>query len=107
MSVVGAAQGILAKDPNSLVYSNYLNIVWFIFHHPVAELPFEDASLSREDRLVALRQNYPNWPSRPGYIVWFTPNQYHHIAAPDELKTIAHLRLLFDDDTGQIYSVTP
>jgi hypothetical protein len=107
MSVVRAAEAILAKDPNALVYSNYLNIVWFIFHHPVAELPFEDASLSQEARLVALQQNYPTWPSRPGYIVWFIPNQYHHIAAPDELKTIAHLRLLFDDDTGQIYFVAP
>jgi hypothetical protein len=107
MSVVEAAGGILAKDPNALVYSNYLNIVWFIFHHPVAELPFEDAALPREQRLAALKQNYADWPSRPGYIVWFTPNQYHHIAAPDELKTIANLQLLFDDDTGQIYSVTP
>ena len=107
MSVVKGAATILARDPDALVYSNYLNIVWFIFHHPVAELPFEDASLPRAERLAALRQNYPAWPPRPGYIVWFTPNQYHHIAAPDELKTIANLRLLFDDDTGQIYSVTP
>ena len=107
MSVVQAAGQILANDPDALVYSNYLNIVWFIFHHPVAELPFEDASLPREQRLVALQQNYPSWPSQPGYIVWFTPNQYHHIAAPDELKTIAHLQLLFDDDTGQVYLVTP
>jgi len=107
MSVVQAAQAILERDPNAVVYSNYLNIVWFNFHHPVAELPFEDASLPREQRLAALRQNYPAWPSQPGYIVWFTPNQYHHIAAPDELKTIASLQLLFDDDTGQIYSVAP
>jgi hypothetical protein len=105
MSVVKAGQAILAKDPSSLVYSNYLNIVWFIFHHPVQALPFENASLSRPERLIALKENYPGWPAQTGYIIWFTPNQYHHIAAPDELATIAHLQLLFKDKYGEIYYV--
>jgi hypothetical protein len=107
LSVVKAAAPILAQDPEALIYSNYLNIVWFIYHHPVDELPFEDATLTKDQRLAALRDNYPGWPSRPGYVIWFTPNQYHHIAAPDELATIAKLTLLFEDKTGQIYSVGP
>lgn len=45
MSVVKAGEAILAKDPSGIVYSNYLNIVWFIYHHPVQALPFENASL--------------------------------------------------------------
>lgn len=105
MSVVKAGESILAKDPSSLVYSNYINIVWFIYRHPVQVLPFEDATLPRPDRLVALKQNYPDWPQQSGYIVWFTPNQYHHIVAPDELATIANLQLLYSDKTGQIYYV--
>lgn len=107
LSVVRAAQPILDKDPDAPVYSNYLNIVWFIYHHRVEVLPFEDASLPREQRLVALRQNYPDWPQDSGYIIWFTPNQYHHIVAPDELATIANLQLLFQDKTGQIYALRP
>lgn len=105
MAVVKAAQPILDKDPSVLVYSNYINIVWFIYRHPVETLPFEDASLPREQRLAALQQSYPKWPARSGYIIWFTPNQYHHIAAPDELETIANLKLLYQDKTGQIYFV--
>lgn len=105
LSLVKAAEPILARDPKALVYSNYLNIVWFIFHHPVEVLPFENAALPREQRLIALRENYPNWPEKAGYIVWFTPNQYHHIVAPDELLTIADLKLLYSDKTGQIYAV--
>jgi len=105
MSVVKAAEGILRQDPDALVYSNYVNIVWFIFGHPVQSLPFEDESLPREARIAALARNYPGWPESPGYIVWFTPNQYHHIVAPDELATIADLTLLFEDETGQILAV--
>jgi hypothetical protein len=107
LSVVLAAQPILDKDPGAPVYSNYLNIVWFIYHHPVEVLPFENASLSREQRLAALRQNYPHWPPDRGYLIWFTPNQYHHIVAPDELATIADLKLLFGDTTGQVYALAP
>jgi hypothetical protein len=105
MSVVKAAQPILDKDPSALVYSNYINIVWFIYRHPVETLPFEDATLSRDQRLAALKINYPTWPTHDGYIIWFTPNQYHHIVAPDELSTIANLKLLYKDRSGEIYYV--
>jgi hypothetical protein len=105
MAIVKAAEPVLDKDPGALVYSNYLNIVWFIFHHPVEALPFEDAALPREQRLLALRQNYPRWPDHKGYLIWFTPNQYHHIVAPDELATIASLHLIYEDKSGQLYYV--
>ncbi len=105
MGVVKAAQPIVDKDPGSIVYSNYVNIVWFIYRHPVDTLPFEDATLTSDQRLAALKQAYPAWPARSGYIIWFTPNQYHHIAAPDELSVIANLKLLYKDKTGQIYYV--
>jgi hypothetical protein len=105
MSLVKAAQPILDQDPNAVIYSNYLNIVWFIYHHPVEALPYENASLPRDERLLALKQNYPGWPDKSGYVIWFTPNQYHHIVAPDELVSIADLKLLFDDKTGQIYAL--
>jgi hypothetical protein len=105
MSVVKAAQPILNKDPAAIIYSNYSNIVWFLYRHPVEILPFEDASLTRNERLTALKKNYPAWPRHDGYIIWFTPNQYHHIVAPDELSTIANLTLLYKDKTGEIYFV--
>lgn len=107
MRVVKAAQPILAKDPSATVYSNYINIVWFIFRHPVRTLPFQDASATPAEQLAALKQYYPNWPPEGGYIIWFTPNQYHHIAAPNELLTIANLKLLYQDKTGQIFTVAP
>jgi len=70
-------------------------------------LPLQDQTLPREQRLSELRQHYSSWPPERGYIVWFTPNQYHHIVSPDELATIADLKLLYSDKTGQIYLVEP
>jgi len=105
MSVVKAAEEILRADPHAPVYSNYLNIVWFILQHPVRPLPFQDEDLSREERLASLAVSYAGWPAEPGYVVWFTPNQYHHIVPLDELATIANLELLFQDETGQVFAV--
>lgn len=106
MSVVQAGQKILEADRSALVYTNYVNIVWFNYYgHPVAQLPYEDASQPRQDRLASLQKYYPDWPQQSGYIIWFTPNQYHFYAAPDDLGAIANLKLLFQDRTGQIYYV--
>jgi hypothetical protein len=107
MKVVKAAEPILAQDPEAVVYSNYVNVVWFIFGHPVRALPFQDQSKTPEERLAALQQHYAGWPPEAGYIIWFTPNQYHHIADPAELATFSRLRLIHQDKTGQIYTVEP
>ena len=107
MKVVKAAESMLTDDPSAPLYTNYINIVWFLFRHPVRTLPFQDQTLPREQRLSELRQHYSSWPPERGYIVWFTPNQYHHIVSPDELATIADLKLLYSDKTGQIYLVEP
>ncbi len=105
MKVVKAAEPILASDPSAVVYSNYVNIVWFLFHHPVRTLPFQDQTKTPQQRLVELERDYAGWPPEGGYIIWFTPNQYHHIADPAELATIAHLKLIYEDKTGQIYQL--
>jgi hypothetical protein len=107
MKVVRAAEPILARDPEAVIYSNYINVVWFIFGHPVRALPFQDQTKTRDQRVAALQQHYAGWPAEEGYIVWFTPNQYHHIADPTELATFAKLKLVYEDKTGQIYIVEP
>jgi len=105
MGVVKAAQTILDANPSAALYSNYLNIVWFIYQRPVTTLPFVDAGLPRDRQIASLPVNYPDWPAQSGYIIWFKPNQYHHIAAPDELAEIARLKLLYQDNTGEIYYI--
>ena len=45
LSVVKATEGLLREDRQATIYSNYVNIVWFIFRQPVEALPFEDQTL--------------------------------------------------------------
>ncbi len=105
MSVVKAAEPILAAEPSARVYTNYVGIVWFIFQHPTSELPFEDPGLPRGQRIAGLQKYYPHWPPESGYVIFFTPNQYHFVAPPDEVAAIANLKLIYQDKTGQIYYV--
>jgi len=106
MGVVKAAQEIISKEPSAALYTNYMNIVWFIYQRPVTQPPFIDSTQSRDERQVALQKYYPGWPGdKPGYIIWFTPNQYHFYAPPDDLSSIADLKLLYQDKTGAIYYV--
>ena len=101
-----AGQKILSNQPTIMLYTNYVNIVWFLFDgHPVKELPFENPNLSRDQRIASLKQNYPNWPPQSGYIIWYEPNQYHNIAGPDDLDAIANLKVVYQGKTGGVYYV--
>jgi hypothetical protein len=104
--VTVAGQNILAGQPSVVLYTNYVNIVWFLFHgHPVRELPFVDPRATSSERTAALRQNYPNWPPQNGYIIWYEPNEYHNLASPADLSTIASLKTIYQGKSGGIYYV--
>ncbi|MFZ1041460.1 MAG: hypothetical protein WCA79_17880 [Anaerolineales bacterium] len=99
-------QKILGNQPTVMLYTNYVNIVWFLFHgHPVQELPFVNPKLSASERAASLRQDDPNWPPQSGYILWYEPNEYHNIASPDDLSAVANLKVLYEGKTGGVYYV--
>jgi hypothetical protein len=99
-----AAQKILATDPSAMLYTNYVNIVWFLFQgRPVNELPSVNPHLSDGELVAALKQNYPDWPPESGYIIWFEPNEYHNLASPYDLSAVASLRLIYQGKTGVVY----
>jgi len=105
-AVTVEGQKILANDSSALLYTNYVNIVWFLFHgHPVRELPFVDPRSSGSKRTTSLKQNYPNWPPQSGYIIWYEPNEYHNLASPDDLSTIANVKTIYQGKSGGVYYV--
>lgn len=84
----------LAEDnPDAVFYSNYVDAVWFFTRRKVALLPFiENADTG--------------WPhERPGYLVWFEPNEYKHYLPPEEIAEFADLTLLHESESGRIYYV--
>ena len=105
-AVTVEGQKILSNQPTVMLYTNYVNIVWFLFHgHPVQELPFVNPKLSASERTASLKQDDPNWPPQSGYIIWYEPNEYHNIASPDDLSAVANLKVLYQSKTGGVYYV--
>ena len=104
--VTVAGQKLVAAQPSVVLYTNYVNIVWFLFHgHPVKELPYENPNLPRDQRIALLKQNNPNWPPQSGFIIWYEPNQYHNLASPTDLSALANLKLLYQGKTGAVYYI--
>lgn len=83
------------ENPDALFYSNYVDAAWFFTRHEVALLPF-------------VQNVDTDWPhDRPGYIVWFEPNEFKHYLPPEEIAKFAELTLLHESKSGRIYYVRP
>jgi hypothetical protein len=84
----------LAKNhPDTLIYSNYVDAAWFFTRNPVALLPF----VNNTDH---------GWPhDKPGYLIWFEPNEFKHYLSPEEIGTFAELELIHRSESGRIYYV--
>ena len=98
---------LIADTPSAVVYSNYTLVVWFYYRpHLVSSLPYRDGRLPMDQRVESIIEHYPGWPSgKDGYMIWFTPNEYEHVATPEELSQVADLELLYQDDWAQVYRV--
>jgi hypothetical protein len=98
MTVVAEMLRIREEQPQEIFYSNYVDAVWFFTRKPVALLPFVTDSDPAEA--------YAGWPhDKPGYIVWFEPNEYKHYLAPKEIEKFAKLELIYQGQGGKIYYV--
>ena len=97
MPVVAQMLQVRAEQPQETFYSNYVDAVWFYTRRPVSLLPFvhDDAPTV-----------YAGWPyDKPGYIIWFEPNEYKHYLAPQKIAEFADVKLVYEGKGGQIYYV--
>jgi len=98
MNIVGKMQALREDHPNAIVYSNYVDAVWLYTRKPVSPLPVRD--------VPDLATAYTGWPyDKPGYLVWFKPNEYKHYLSPEELAQFDTLKLIYTDPSGDIYYV--
>ena len=96
--IVPEMQRLRESQPDALVYSNYVDAVWFYTRKPATILPVRD--------VTDLTAAYAGWPhDKAGYIVWFKPNEYKHYLSPKELAQFASLELVYTDSSGDIYFV--
>ena len=94
----------LAQEENPVIYSNYPALAWFYTRGTVYYSPRgpNDQPLDA-DRLV---KEYQGWPGdQPAYLVWFLPNNYHHVLPPSQLSRLTQMHLIYIDRNGKIYRV--
>ena len=97
MPMVAELQRLRAEQPQETFYSNYVDAVWFYTRKPVSLLPFVS-----DDPVTA----YAGWPyDKPGYIIWFEPNEYKHYLAPQKIAEFADVKLIYQGKDGKIYHV--
>jgi hypothetical protein len=97
MPVIKEMQRIRAEQQEETFYSNYVDAVWFYTRKPVSLLPFVN------DEALTV---YAGWPhDKPGYIIWFEPNEYKHYLAPQKIAEFANVQLVYEGKGGKIYYV--
>jgi len=98
--IVPEMQRLRENQPDVIVYSNYVDAVWFYTRKPAQILPNRN--------VPDLKTAYAGWPyDKPGYIIWFKPNEYKHYLSPTELSQFGELELIYSDPSGDIYYVRP
>jgi hypothetical protein len=96
--IVPEMQRLRESQPDAIVYSNYVDAVWFYTRRPASILPIRD--------VPDLTAAYAGWPDdKPGYLVWFKPNEYKHYLSPAELSQFGSLELMYTGSDGDIYFV--
>jgi hypothetical protein len=97
MPIVAEMQRLRVEQPQETFYSNYVDAVWFYTRRQVALLPFVN-----DDPVTT----YSGWPhDKPGYIIWFEPNEYKHYLAPQKIAEFADVTLIYEGKDGKIYHV--
>ena len=100
MDLVAETQKLRENEPAAIFYSNYVDAVWFYTRKPVSLLPLAN--------IPSPVEAYAGWPKdKPGYIVWFEPNEYKHYLSPEKIAEFASVQLVFEGKGGKIYYVQP
>lgn len=99
---VPVVKDLVAENPDAYFYSNYADGVWFLTRRSAPLMPRSGIEMD----LAEVRERFSGWPGdRPGYILWFLPNEFKHVVPPDLLAEIADVELIFASEQGMVYSV--
>jgi len=95
-------QELVAEHPDVYFYSNYADGMWFYTRRSAPLMPRSSVEMDMDE----IRSQYAGWPGdKPGYILWFLPNEFKHVVPPELLAEIADVKLLFESESGLVYSV--
>ena len=93
---------LVAENPEAYLYSNYADGIWFYTRRTSLLMPRSGIDMN----LAEISERYSGWPGdKPGYILWFLPNEFKHVVPPEILAEISDVQLVFSSGQGRIYSV--
>jgi hypothetical protein len=93
---------LVAEHPEAYFYSNYADGMWFYTRRTAPLMPRSSIDMN----LSEIEKTYAGWPGdKPGYILWFLPNEFKHVVPPELLAEIADVELIFASERGMVYSV--
>jgi len=93
---------LAAEQPQAYFYSNYADGIWFYTRRSAPLMPRSGIEMDPAE----IETVYAVCPGdKPGYILWFLPNEFKHVVPPDLLAEIADVQLIFTSEQGMIYSV--
>jgi len=99
---VPVVRKLAAEHPEAYFYSNYADGVWFLVRRSAPLMPRSSPEMGR----AVIHEEFDGWPGdKPGYILWFLPNEFKHVVPPELLADMADLELVFSSEQGMVYSV--
>jgi len=97
-------QELVKEHPDAYFYSNYADGMWFYTRRAAPLMPRSSVDMNMDK----IREDFTGWPDdKPGFILWFLPNEFNHVVPPELLAEIADVKLIFESDRGLVYSVKP
>jgi len=100
---ISAIKELEKENPDAYFYSNYADGLWFLTRRSAPLMP---RSSIDEMTPAEIREKFAGWPGdKPGYILWFLPNEFKHVVPPELLGEVANVKLIFASERGMIYSV--
>ncbi|MBO9367792.1 MAG: hypothetical protein J7555_03445 [Chloroflexi bacterium] len=98
---VAEIQSLAQAHPQATFYSNYADAIWFYTRKASPLMPHLSGLTLEEFRI-----RFAGWPGKQeGYILWFLPNEFKHVAPPEWLAEVANLELVYTSEHGLIYKV--
>jgi hypothetical protein len=95
--IVLEAQKLTKVEPNAILYSNFVDVIWFYTR--------KDAFILPSAFVANPNQVYAGWPynKNGAYIFWFEPYEFGFDLPPNQIAKFADLHVIFRSSQGKIY----
>ena len=98
-----------APQGNFIVLSNYPSGIVFYTWHEVLPSPRRSPNPNVKEIIYPIEEYAPTLfeAGKKSYLIWIEPNSYSHVYSIDELRQIAEIKVLYEEEDGGVYQLSP